>query len=107
MQNNKKIVLGGFLAAVMISMIFMTGGIKTTLAQGNPMIPSATDQGTNGRNATSSMSGMNMSSTSGGDGGGGAAANKTTVARDSVTVLLEGKTIPGKGFIHLYDSTPI
>jgi hypothetical protein len=105
MQNNKKIVVGGFLAAVMISMIFMSGGIKTTLAQGNPMIPSATDQGTNSSNTTSSMSGMNMSSTSGG-GGGNAAANKTTVARDSVTVLLEGKTIPGKGFIHLYDSTP-
>jgi hypothetical protein len=105
MQNNKKIVVGGFLAAVMISMIFMAGGIKTTLAQGNPMIPSATDQGANSSNATTSMSGMNMSSTLGG-GGGNAAANKTTVARDSVTVLLEGKTIPGKGFIHLYDSTP-
>ena len=32
--------------------------------------------------------------------------NKTTVTRDSITVLLEGKTIPAKGFIHLYDSTP-
>jgi hypothetical protein len=29
-----------------------------------------------------------------------------TVTRDSTTVLLEGKTVPGKGFIHLYDSTP-
>lgn len=26
--------------------------------------------------------------------------------RDSVTVLLDGKTIPSKNFIHLYDSTP-
>jgi hypothetical protein len=25
---------------------------------------------------------------------------------DSVTVLMDGKTIPSKGFIHLYDSTP-
>ena len=25
---------------------------------------------------------------------------------DSVTVLMEGKTIPGRNFIHLYDSTP-
>jgi hypothetical protein len=25
---------------------------------------------------------------------------------DSVTVLMDGKTIPGKNFIHLYDSTP-
>jgi hypothetical protein len=28
------------------------------------------------------------------------------IAADSVTVLLDGKTIPSKGFIHLYDSTP-
>jgi hypothetical protein len=27
-------------------------------------------------------------------------------ARDSVTVLMDGKTIPGRNFIHLYDSTP-
>jgi hypothetical protein len=44
------------------------------------------------------MSNMNMSTAG--------TTNKTTVTRDSVTVLLEGKTIPGKGFIHLYDSTP-
>ena len=25
---------------------------------------------------------------------------------DSVTVLMDGKTIPGRNFIHLYDSTP-
>ena len=29
-----------------------------------------------------------------------------TVVRDSQTILLEGKTIPSKGFIHVYDSTP-
>jgi hypothetical protein len=28
------------------------------------------------------------------------------IAADSVTVLLDGKTIPSRGFIHLYDSTP-
>ena len=27
-------------------------------------------------------------------------------SQDSVTVLIDGKTIPSKGFIHLYDSTP-
>ena len=27
-------------------------------------------------------------------------------SQDSVTVLMDGKTIPSKGFIHLYDSTP-
>jgi hypothetical protein len=29
-----------------------------------------------------------------------------TQAHDSVTVLMDGKVIPGKSFLHLYDSTP-
>src|SRR6266496_2289588 len=33
-------------------------------------------------------------------------AGKSTVVRDSQTILLEGKTLPAKDFIHLYDSTP-
>src|SRR5262245_5221669 len=33
-------------------------------------------------------------------------ASKTTVVRDSQTILLEGKILPAKDFIHLYDSTP-
>ena len=33
-------------------------------------------------------------------------ANSTTVTRDSVTLLLEGKTLPKGDFIELYDSTP-
>ncbi|HET7283751.1 MAG TPA: hypothetical protein VFI70_03630, partial [Nitrososphaeraceae archaeon] len=79
------------------SMSFISGtGIKIALAQVNPMVP-AKDQG--GGNTTSmSMSNMAMS-TSGGT------VNKTTVARDSQTILLEGKIIPAKGFVHLYDST--
>ena len=32
--------------------------------------------------------------------------NKTNVVRDSVTILLQDKSIPGGDFIHLYDSTP-
>ena len=28
------------------------------------------------------------------------------VVRDSSIILLEGKSIPAKGFIHLYDATP-
>jgi hypothetical protein len=90
-QNDKnKLLIFGFLTAVIASMTFMagiSGGIKAALVQGT--------------NETSS-SGMNMTGTEGGGGG----ANKTTVARDSVTILLEGKSIPGKGFLHLYDSTP-
>ena len=31
---------------------------------------------------------------------------QTSQPHDSVTVLMDGKTIPGKNFIHLYDSTP-
>jgi hypothetical protein len=90
-NNNNKIVAFGFLAAILASMVLISGGIKMALAQGNPATTST---------PSTSMSGMNMSSTSGG------AANKTTVTRDTITVLLEGKSIPGKGFLHLYDSTP-
>jgi hypothetical protein len=32
--------------------------------------------------------------------------NKSTVVRDSQTILLQGKTLPAKDFIHLYDTTP-
>jgi hypothetical protein len=34
------------------------------------------------------------------------AQGKSTVVRDSQAILLEGKTIPSKDFIHLYDTTP-
>jgi hypothetical protein len=86
-----------FLATVAASTIFISGtGIKIALAQVNPMVP-AKDQG-GGNTTSTSMSNMTMA-TSGGT------VNKTTVARDSQTILLEGKTIPAKGFIHLYDST--
>jgi hypothetical protein len=98
MLYESKLLTLAFLATVAASMTFISGtGIKIALAQVNPMV-AAKDQG--GRNTTStSMSNMAMS-TSGGT------VNKTTVARDSTTVLLEGKTIPAKGFVHLYDSTP-
>lgn len=36
----------------------------------------------------------------------GQQAEKKSQGQDSVTVLLDGKTIPSKSFIHLYDSTP-
>ena len=90
-SNETRLLMFGFLAAVVVSMAFMAGnssGIKTALAQGT--------------NETSS-SGMNMTGT---QGGGGGATNQTTVTRDTVTILLEGKSIPGMGFLHLYDSTP-
>ena len=89
-NNETRLLLFGFLAAVVASIAFMAGnssGIKTASAQGT--------------NETSS-SGMNMTGTQ----GGGGTSNKTTVTRDTVTLLLEGKSIPSKGFLHLYDSTP-
>lgn len=33
-------------------------------------------------------------------------AQEKTVVRDSQTILLEGKTLPAKDYIHLYDTTP-
>ena len=84
-------------------MSLVATGNKIAYAQTNPAIPLAKDQGTtNSSHDSTSMSGMNMSSTA----AEAAGSKGTTVTRDSVTVLLEGKTIPAKGFIHLYDSTP-
>jgi hypothetical protein len=88
-RNEMKLLMFGLLAAVVASTAFMAGnsGIKTALAQ-------ETNQ--------TSMSGMNMTGTQ----GGGGTTNQTTVTRDTVALLLEGKSIPSKGFLHLYDSTP-
>ena len=98
MLYESKLLTLAFLATVAASMSFISGtGIKIALAQVNPMV-AAKDQG-GGNTTSTSMSNMAMS-TSGGT------VNKTTVARDSQTILLEGKTIPAKGFVHLYDSTP-
>jgi hypothetical protein len=89
-NNEIKLLTFGFLASVVASMAFMTGSV----------IQAALAQGTNG----TSSSGMNMTGTEGGATGG--STNNTTVTRDTVTILLEGKSIPGMGFLHLYDSTP-
>jgi len=107
MEIDKNKLAFAVLAAVIASMTFAAnGGIKPTFAQVAGVTPpppssSTTDQAaSNNNNATSAtMSNMNMSSASSG-------TNKTTVVRDSQTILLEGKTIPTKDFIHLYDSTP-
>ncbi|MGA9844678.1 MAG: hypothetical protein WBQ25_20445 [Nitrososphaeraceae archaeon] len=91
-NTNYRIISGIFIATI-LSIGITTNGITKVLAQTNPLNPS---QGSN----QASMSGMNMTSTAGGG------TNKTTVTRDTITLLLEGKSIPGKGFLHLYDSTP-
>lgn len=46
--------------------------------------------------SSNNMTSMNMAS----------GAHGTTVTRDSVTLLLDGKTLPKDQFIELYDSTP-
>lgn len=104
MEIDKNKLTFAVLAAVIVSITFATNGqIKPTFAQVTgvtPPPPSSTDQAASNNNTTSgTMSNMNMSSASSG-------TNKTTVVRDSQTILLEGKTIPAKDFIHLYDSTP-
>ena len=105
MEIDKNKLTFAVLAAVIASMTFAAnGGIKPTFAQVPGMTPpppsSSTDQGTSTNATSGAMSNMNMSSASGGT------TNKTTVTRDTVTLLLEGKSIPSKGFLHLYDSTP-
>jgi hypothetical protein len=97
-KNNKVIV--GVLAAVITSMILGTNvGITKVFAQTNPAVP-GTNQGASNNTTSGTMPNMKMTvSTAGG-------TNKTTVVRDSQTILLEGKTLPAKDFIHLYDSTP-
>jgi hypothetical protein len=100
METNDNKLTFAVLAAVIASMTFVAnGGIKPTFAQVPGMTPpppsSSTDQGATSRDTSNT----NMSSAS-------SATNKTTVTRDTVTILLEGKSIPAKGFLHLYDSTP-
>lgn len=81
-------------AAILASMVLIPNAVTLVQAQGTPLVPKAA-QSMSGMK----MSGMNMAAPSG-------SASNLTTTRDSVTILLEGKTLPGKGFIHLYDSTP-
>ena len=81
-------------AAILASMVLIPSTIIWAQAQGTPLVSKA-DQSI----SVTKMSGMNMAAASSG-------TSNLTTTRDSVTVLLEGKTLPGKGFIHLYDSTP-
>ena len=54
--------------------------------------------------STSNMSSMNM--TNNASTGGGGESSGTTVTRDSVTLLLEGHSLPKGEYIELYDATP-
>jgi len=93
MHNHIKFSLV-ILAAIVASMIVAPSAVVTVQAQGlivPKVTPVASMSGMN-------MSGMNMSAIPPMTG--------QTIVRDSVTLLLEGKTIPAKGFIHVYDSAP-
>ncbi len=92
-SNRNNGIAFGMLVAIALSLAIMTTGITKVLGQTNPLNPSQ-DQGTSG-----GMSSMNMSSAS-------PTGNQSTVTRDTITLLLQGQTIPGKGFLHIYDSTP-
>ena len=76
-------------AAILALMVLVPSAIALAHAQDTSLVPKANQ----------SMSGMKMAAPS-------TSTPNLTTTRDTVTVLLEGKTLPGKGFIHLYDSTP-
>ena len=73
-----KTVASGILLAVVASMTFMAGGGIVNVSAQPSNAPSA--------GAPGGMQG--------------------TVVRDSAVILLEGKTLPGNDFMHLYDTTP-
>jgi hypothetical protein len=86
------------LAAIVASMLVAPSALVMVQAQG-AIAPKVTPVASmSGMNMSGSMSGMNMSAMPPMAG--------QTVVRDSVTLLLAGQTIPAKGFIHVYDSTP-
>jgi hypothetical protein len=77
------------LAAIVASMMVAPSAVVMVQAQG---------PASSGSMSGMNMSGMKMSAI--------APMPGQSVVRDSVTLLLEGKTIPAKGFIHVYDAAP-
>ena len=91
MTQSKDMILSAFLG------VLIAFGIAIVV--GNPLQHgiSASAQSMNMSN-DQSMGTMTSSNTMSG--------NRSAIVRDSQTILLEGKTIPAKGYVHLYDSTP-
>jgi hypothetical protein len=85
------------LTAIIASMIVAPSAVVVVQAQGS-IVPKIAQAASGASMSGMNMSGMNMSAI--------APMPGQSVVRDSVTLLLEGKTIPAKGFIHLYHSTP-
>jgi hypothetical protein len=80
-----------FIALVLVFGVFSIHGN----IYGQTAIPNTTTT----NNATTTTAAAAAGSTGGGGG-------KDTVTRDSVTLLLDGKSLPKGDFIELYDSTP-
>ena len=59
-----------------------------------------------GATITLFISGMSTASIANAQQSTATTAASKNVVRDSAIILLEGKAIPAKGFIHLYDTTP-
>ena len=81
-------------------LIIMSSESTTVVAQYSivePQLPTLPSQNQQTRNATSTSS-MTATSTT-------ARSNEITVAKDSVILLLEGKTIPANDFIPIYSTT--
>jgi hypothetical protein len=91
-----------FIAIVLVLGVFSIHGNiygQTATNTNTTSAPNATNTTTT-NNATTTAAAAAAGST--GEGGGG----KETVTRDSVTLLLDGKSLPKGDFIELYDSTP-
>jgi len=86
-----------FIAIVLVFGVFSIHGNIYGQTATNTNSTSAPDTTTT-NNATTTTDAASAGST----GGGG----KETVTRDSVTLLLDGKSLPKGDFIELYDSTP-
>ena len=88
--NTKFLCLGFIIAGLMgIGTNGLNNNIQPTLAQGGENATGTTETSEAPEMHAENMTGM-----------------PTNVVRDSVAELLEGTSIPGGGFIHLYDSTP-
>ena len=84
-----------FIAIVLVFGVFSIHGN----IYGQTTTPNTT---TSAPNTTTTNNAATTTAAAGSTGGGG----KETVTRDSVTLLLDGKSLPKGDFIELYDSTP-
>jgi hypothetical protein len=88
---NTKFLFLGFIFAGLVGLgtSGLNNMVQPTLAQGGENATGTTESSEASEMHTENMTGM-----------------KSNVVRDSVAELLEGTSIPGGQFIHLYDSTP-